>query len=223
MPRSAAALQRVGKTAGPRAFSTVCAAPSQHGREVALARNAVAQGAVTEGLDFKRSLLAQRAQLLARQLAPRHGAGAAETPHALHGGQRVGSGLRGRKALEHAHEPCILHDDGVHTQGAQLPEVGGHGRQLQVADKRVDRDVAAHAVLPAEGDGARHVLPFEILGEVTGVEAAAAEIDGVGPRGHGGIQCLRGAGRRQNFHGRRQPRARRSSSSSARSLFISSR
>ena len=54
-------------------------------------------------------------------------------------------------------------------------------------------------------------------------EAAAAEIDGVGPRGHGGIQCLRGAGRRQNFHGRRQPRARRSSSSSARSLFISSR
>ncbi len=190
-----------------RARAAVGGALADHPAHVALAAVRDAERAVHERLETEcGDRGADRPDVVERVLAREHDTLEAELLHDARARRVVHRHLRravdleaGVGALDGAHEADVLHDGRVDAAGDALAEeverVGHLGRLHQ----HVEGEVDAHAARVGGAAGDVEFVERELRPLVTRIEALGAEVDGVGPVGHGRPHGIERAGGRQEF------------------------
>jgi len=194
--------QRVRQAACLRAVAAVGAAARVRVRDVALAGERDAQGAVDEVFQRRVDLGADGADLFDGQFARQHQLRKADLRQELrlfHGADvalRAGVQLDRRQVhLEHRH---VLHDQRVDAGVVQLADLLFGRFQLGVVQDRVHRHEDARAVAVREFDEARDVFQ-RIAGVVARAERGPADVDGVRAVQDGFAADLGGFGGGQQF------------------------
>ncbi len=194
--------QRVRQAASLGTVAAVGAAARVGVRDIALAGERDAQGAVDEVFERRVDLCADLADLGYRQFACQHQLGEADVAQELrflYGADvalRAGVQLDRREVeFEQAH---VLDDQRIDAGLVQLPDLLAREIELGVVHDRVHRDEDAGAVAVSELDQAGEI--FEgVAGIVAGAECGAADVDGVGAVQDGLAADLGGFGGRQQF------------------------
>ena len=192
----------VALAAGLGTAATVAGAAADGGRQVALTGVAHAQGTVGKDFDLNGGVGADVGDLLLAQLSAQDHAAHTQSGTDLDTGQRVDgelggavNGHAGGDLTAQPHYAQVLNDEGIHAgQGGltdQLFQFGGLLVGNQGVQSQVNGNAADMAVLDCFGQG----LQGKILGALTRIKNANAQIDRIGTVLNGGLQRFHGAGR----------------------------
>jgi hypothetical protein len=150
---------------------------------------------LADGADVLQRVLASEDHPLHPQLAHHRGAGGV-----VHGHLRGAVDFQPRvQTPDEPHQPDILHDDGVDPPVHALAQELERVHQLARLDEDVEREVDAPPARVRQQARLLQLVEGELGPLVTGVEAGGAQIDGVGPVGHGGANGIQGAGGREKL------------------------